>query len=70
MTCIEQLSVLKTYFWSSFERPLKTGFLVIVLTSRVKAEHRDESKTDQVFPSYTADFVVLSWNGSIIMNPI
>ena len=26
LTCIKRLSVLKTYFWSSFEWPLKTGF--------------------------------------------
>ena len=28
LTCIKGLSVLKTYFWSSFEWLLKTGFTV------------------------------------------
>ena len=28
LTCIKRLSVIKTYFWSSFEWPLKTAFTV------------------------------------------
>ena len=29
LTCIKRLSVLKTYFWSSFGWPLKTDFTVM-----------------------------------------
>ena len=31
LTCIKRLLVLKTYFWSSFEWPLKTGFTVYTI---------------------------------------